>query len=470
MPAHPSLISTEIHQRSLVDFLDFEPTGSQSQAIYALARLLSSQRPRCALLIKGYAGTGKTTLMRSLVKHLTSMGSEAVLLAPTGRAAKVLSQYTGRFSSTIHRHIYRRNVDASGRSHFSLAPNKRENVLFIVDEASMLGNDKGVVYNGLLDDLMAYVFSGPGCKLVLLGDDAQLPPVGLDQSPAMDVDTMRSDYDLTIAGCTMIDIVRQDAQSAILSLATAVRMRVFDTEDKNLTLNYSKGPEVFHLDPRDLADELESCYSHYGVEQVRVICRSNRSANQYNQQIRQQVLQLDDRIGGGDLVMIVRNNYLWTQEEGNMPFIANGDLAEVLYVKEQRQLYEMEFARLGLDFMDYPDEPTMEAMALLDTLEEKSSSMSEDKMSKLYAAVKSDHAFEGGPSSLQEKMQKDPWYNALQIKFGYAVTCHKAQGGQWPVVFVDRGYLTDEMMDREFWKWLYTAVTRATEKLYLIGF
>ncbi len=461
---------TQEHQRSLERHFPFTPTDAQRNSIYVLSRFLLSSKSKCALLIKGYAGTGKTTLMSSLVSFLKEEGKSSILLAPTGRAAKVLSNYTGQTAFTIHKYIYRRTMDKEGNSRFSLAPNRRKGALFIVDEASMLSDSKGMTGESLLSDLIEHVFSGPGCKLVLLGDDAQLPPVGMSESPALEVEHLIHDYYLTMAQCVLDEVVRQAEGSAILSLATSIRKKIFSGEFDEAKFHYSIGPEVVHISPRDVLEELENSYDNHGKEAVRVICRSNKTANLYNHQIRNQVFQMDDRLCAGELLMVVRNNYLWLGEESRMPFIANGEMCEMLYSKNQRSLYEMNFSTMGLSFIDQEGEGSIECNVMLDVLDEKGPSMSSERMKQLYTDVRTDLSHENGPSELRSKLQKDPWVNALQVKYGYAITCHKAQGGQWPVVFVDRGFMTQEGMDKEYWRWLYTAVTRATEKVYLIGF
>lgn len=407
--------------------------------------------------------------MSSLVTFLKKQGMNSVLLAPTGRAAKVLSNYTGMVAYTIHKHIYRRSMTSSGDSKFILAPNRRKRTLFIVDEASMLSDGQGMTME-LLTDLMQFVFNGEGCKLVLLGDDAQLPPVGMDESPALDLNYLIDEFDLTMAQCTLDEVVRQAEDSAILSLATSIREKIFSGNHKMAEIIYEAGPEVIHVSSRDVLEELESSYDEYGRDAVRVVCRSNKTANLYNHQIRNQVFFMDDKLCAGELLMVVRNNYLWLGEESKLPFIANGEMCELLYAKGQKQLYDMEFATLGLSFMDQEGEEAIECNVMLDVLEEKGPSMSQERMKKLYTDVKTDLSYEHGASKLRSMIQKDPWYNALQVKYGYAITCHKSQGGQWPVVFVDRGFLTEEQLDKEYWRWLYTAITRATEKVYLIGF
>ncbi len=457
-------------QRSLEAHLPFSPTGSQAQAIYVLARLLQSRKPRCAMLLRGYAGTGKTSLMQALVRYQKNQGMSCVLLAPTGRAAKVLGQYTSTTAFTIHRYIYQRSVDRNGKSSFSIRPNRQKRTVYIVDEASMLSDAHSGLGGSLLSDLISHVYMAEGCKLILLGDDAQLPPVGMQESPALDIDRLRADYDLTIAGHLLDEVVRQSRDSSILDLATAIRNRVFSENHSDPKIEYKAGPDVVHLDSRELQESLEEEYDRHGKGNVRIICRSNKSANLFNKQIRSQVFQMDDELCAGEMLMVVRNNYLWAQEEEKMPFIANGEMCELLYSKRHEERYGMRFVTLGLSFVDHEGVEAIECNSVLDSLEAKTPSLPQADMDKLYQEVRTDLSFDSGPAELKSKMQSDPWLNALQVKYGYAVTCHKAQGGQWPVVFIDRGFIPDDGMDREYWRWLYTAVTRATEKVYLLGF
>lgn len=422
------------------------------------------------MLLRGYAGTGKTSLMKALVDQQKELGRTPVLLAPTGRAAKVLGHYTSNSAFTIHRYIYQRSVDAKGNSRYTLRPNRAKQTVYIVDEASMLADSSSGLGGKLLSDLMRHVYMAEGCKLILLGDDAQLPPVGMKESPALDLERLRDFFDLNLAGCILDEVVRQSEDSAILDLATAIRLRIFSDDHLDPRIDYKPGPDVVHLDPRELQDVLEEEYDRYGKGGVRIVCRSNKSANQFNRQIRAQVFQMDDELCAGELLMVVRNNYLWAKDEEHLPFIANGEMCELLYSKNHEERYGLRFATLGISLVDQEGVQSFECLAVLDSLESKTPSMSEEKMNRLYQDVREDLSFEFGHLELKSRIQMDPWYNALQVKYGYAVTCHKAQGGQWPVVFIDRGFIPDDGMDKEYWRWLYTAVTRATEKVYLVGF
>lgn len=422
------------------------------------------------MLLRGYAGTGKTSLMKALVDQQKEMGLMPVLLAPTGRAAKVLGQYTGATAFTIHRYIYQRTVDKQGKSKFSLRPNRAKRTVYIVDEASMLSDTSSGLGGKLLSDLMKHVFMAEGCKLILLGDDAQLPPVGVSESPALDIDRLRAYYDLNIAGHVLDEVVRQSEGSAILHLATAIRQRIFSEDHSDPKIQYQPGPDVVHLDPKELQDVLEDEYDRHGKGGVRIVCRSNKSANLFNRQIRAQVFQMDDELCAGELLMVVRNNYLWAKDEEKLPFIANGEMCELLYTKHHEERHGLRFVTLGISLVDYEGVEAIECKAVLDSLDSKTPSLTEGQMNQLYQDVRADLSFDYSGLELKSRMQVDPWLNALQTKYGYAVTCHKAQGGQWPVVFIDRGFIPDDGMDREYWRWLYTAVTRATEKVYLIGF
>lgn len=408
--------------------------------------------------------------MRALVLQQKELGRSCVLLAPTGRAAKVLGQYTSTAAYTIHRYIYQRSVDKQGKSRFSIRPNRQKHTVYVVDEASMLSDTSSGLGGKLLSDLIKHVYMAEGCRLVLLGDDAQLPPVGVQESPALDIDRLRAEYDLTIAGQVLDEVVRQSQDSSILDLATAIRHRIFSDHHTDPRIEYRPGPDVVHLDPRELQEVLEEEYDRHGKGNVRIVCRSNKSANLFNKQIRAQVFQMDDELCAGEMLMVVRNNYLWAQDEKQMPFIANGEMCELLYSKRHEERYGLRFVTLGLSFVDYHGIDALECNALLDTLDSKSPSLPEEQMDTLYQDVRTDLSYEVGAAEIKIKMQSDPWLNALQVKFGYAITCHKAQGGQWPVVFIDRGFVPDDGMDREYWRWLYTAVTRATQKVYLVGF
>ena len=455
--------------RSLEQGLPFEPTSGQSEAIYAMARFLASTKEKCTFLLKGYAGTGKTSLMKSMVDFLHRESVPYVCLAPTGRAAKVLSSYTGKAAFTIHKHIYKRVLDpATGKSVYLMAPNRRKGMVFIVDEASMIADGSSLLGNDLLEDLVEHVFSAPGCRLLLIGDEAQLPPVHLEKSPAMDTEELAMSYDLLVAERNLYEVVRQAQDSGILEYATQIRLRINEETSGPEPIPIPEAEDITYLSPMDLPDVLQECYDKYGLEGVKVICRSNKDANSFNHQIRNSVFFHDEQLSTGEMLMVVRNNYLWMGEGADIPFIANGEMAELMYMSNSQELYEGEFVDAGLRFVDQPNEPVIDCKLMLEVIDTPGPSLSEERSKFLYHTVKEDLSHEHSGSELRTAMRRDPYYNALQVKYGYAVTCHKAQGGQWPVVIIYSGYLTEEMMDRSYWRWLYTAVTRATTRLYII--
>jgi exodeoxyribonuclease-5 len=467
IPAGASRV--EYFRRSLEQGLPFEPTNGQSEAIYALSRFLDSKKEKCCFLLKGYAGTGKTSLMKSMVEFLESESVPYKCLAPTGRAAKVLSSYTGRRAFTIHKHIYKRVLDTNtGKSIFMMNPNRRKGMVFIVDEASMIADGSSLLGNDLLEDLLEHVYAAPGCRLLLIGDEAQLPPVHLDRSPAMDADLLAERYDLVIAERHLTEVVRQATDSGILEYATEIRKRIEEETPSVQSIPIPAADDISYLSPIDLPDLLQSCYDKYGLEGVKVICRSNKDANSFNHQIRNRVFYHDEKLSAGEMLMVVRNNYLWMGEGVDVPFIANGEMAELMYMSNNQDLYEGEFADAGLRFVDQEGEPVIDCKLMIEVLDATGPSISEERSKFIYHAVREDLSHEYSGSELRSAMRKDPYYNALQVKYGYAVTCHKAQGGQWPVVIIYGGYLTEEMIDRGYWRWLYTAVTRATTQLYII--
>lgn len=427
-------------------------------------------------MLKGYAGTGKTTLVRSLVKSLPVLQAKTVLLAPTGRAAKVLSGYTGQQAYTIHKKIYIKRQGSEGNVAFQLQQNLHSNALFIVDEASMVSGSGGISQGGLfgngslLDDLMEYVFSGTNCKLILIGDTAQLPPVGMDISPALDVDYLRAAYSFQVESYELTEVVRQGADSGILENATVLRS-VLGLDDPGIPqfrLNHFQ--DIVRLEGSDLEDALNAAYSKYGAEETMIICRSNKRANIYNQQIRARIRWQENELSAGDFMMVVKNNYFWLPDTSAAGFIANGDIVEVLRVGTIQEIYGFRFADVRVRLVDYPNEAPLEVRLLLDTIMSESPGLSQDENKRLYEAVLADYQDIADRRMRMKKLKEDPFFNALHVKFAYAITCHKAQGGQWPCVFVEQGYLTDEMINREYVRWLYTAVTRATEKLYLVNF
>ena len=448
------------------------PTIKQQEAFHLLERFLLSGEERDCLLLKGYAGTGKTTLISALVKVLPKMQFKSVLLAPTGRAAKVMSNYSGKKASTIHKRIYRKKQAMSPDMYFSLAQNVSEDTIFIVDEASMIADESAdYTGSGLLEDLINYVYNDKRCKLILVGDTAQLPPVGVAESPALDVEYLRVSYGLNLFNIELTEVVRQEKNSGILHHATRIRESLA-LEHQGIPKLSTKGfKDIYHMTGERLVEGLSYAYDKYGMENTLVICRSNKNANAYNQNIRNRILYREEELSGGDYIMVVRNNYFWLDEQekaGN--FIANGDVAKIRKVKNISEMHGFRFADVVLEFIDYPDEGPLDCKVLLDTLYAESPSLSAADGKRLFESVSADYAHISNKRLSLLEMKKDPFYNALQIKFAYAVTCHKAQGGQWDAVFIDQGYLTEEMVNTEFLRWLYTAITRSTQELFLVNF
>lgn len=454
---------------ALLRNLKFEPTVGQSELVSRLANFIANSHTGDTYVIKGYAGTGKTTMVSAIVKTLPGIGSNSVLLAPTGRAAKVMSGYAGKRAFTIHRRIYRMDIGEGGSFQMKLAPNNQKNTFFIVDEASMIPDHSGQGYMGrsLLHDLVEYVSQGEGCRLILVGDTAQLPPVGEEKSNALDVRYMISRFGMRAGHFELTQVVRQEDQSGILFNATALRQSLNGSEKFHFNLGF---PDVVRLSSSDVGEQLASDHGKYGTDQVIVVCRSNRSANNYNRQIRYGSLWYTEEINAGDYLMCTKNNYHWLEASEGPGFIANGDMLRVVRVNGFTEMYGFRFANLNLEFTDYSEQPPFEAMVNLDSLHVETPSLSNEQNLKLMNAVLGRIDGVVTKSARKAALSSDPYFQALQVKFGYAVTCHKAQGGQWKAVYVDQGYLTEEMIDANYWRWLYTALTRATEKLYLVNF
>ena len=449
----------------------FEPTSQQTEVIKQLSEFVENSPSNSLFLLKGYAGTGKTTLVSSLINSLWSVGKKVVLLAPTGRAAKVLSVYSKKSAFTIHKKIYWMRTNSQGNTYVTLQENKHTNTIFVVDEASMIpdASDKGFGGRVLLDDLIEYVYSGVMCKLILIGDTAQLPPVHLDISPALDENLLGITYRKDVYSAELTQVVRQQSTSMVLENATHLRDKIsandFDTP------HVKCNSEVVRLDVgMEIQEALEDAYSNSGVEGTVVICRSNKRANLYNQQIRARIRGLEDDISTGDFLMVVRNNYFWLPEGSKAGFIANGDMVEVMRIYEINELYDCRFARISVRLVDYPDEENLECIVLLDTLTSESPAMTYEEYKKLYDEVAKDYADIPKRAQRNKEIKQNPYFNALQIKFAYAITCHKSQGGQWENVFVEQGYFTSDMLSKEYFRWLYTALTRTTKKLHLINF
>lgn len=450
-----------------------EPNAQQTELFGLLHKFLTADDGDECFILKGYAGTGKTTVLSALVKALRDYNYKSVLLAPTGRAAKVITNYSGRKAFTIHKRIYRKksalNVDES----FSIADNMASNTLFVVDEASMISDEiSGNNRETLLHDLVNYVYNTKNCKLMLVGDTAQLPPVGSAESPALDVKLMKAQFGLTVFTYELTDVLRQQKDSGILYNVTNVRDMI-RSENLQMPRIVTKGyKDVFRMGSDKLEEGLNYAYSKYGHESTLIICRSNKNANQFNREIRGRILWREEELTGGDQIMVVRNNYFWLQdqEEGSTGFIANGDIARIRKVRGFEDMYGFRFANVQLEFIDYAEDPVLDCKVLLDTLYSEAPALPPTEQKRFYLEAMKDYEHLPNKRAQHNELKLNPYYNALQIKFAYAVTCHKAQGGQWPAVFVDQGYLTEEMVNLDFLRWFYTACTRATNELFLVNF
>lgn len=447
------------------------PTPDQETALEQLALFFLEKPYGRVFLLNGYAGTGKTTLITAIVRALPRLGLKTVLLAPTGRAAKVMSRYAGVPAYTIHKFIYQLDKHGPGMPRFVLRPNLARYVVFIVDEASMIpegGGDWGAS-DGLFSDLLRFVYSGWGCRLILSGDTAQLPPVGSDQGPALNPDLLRRQYHLEPYSVELRDVMRQQAGSNILAIATRLRQM---QEDKTFSVPHIPlGPDMVWLrEGHEAEDSLNDAYREAGQEETVILTRSNKRAVLFNQQIRSSVLWLDDELATGDLLMVVKNNYHWLAGSKQVSFIANGDAAELLEIYERQELYDFRFARVKLRLIDYPGEPPFESVILLDVLRTPAAALTDDQYRQLYQNVLADYR---GISSEKERLQKlreNPYFQALQVKYAYAITGHKAQGGQWDHVFVEKPWMPEPTPDLDYLRWLYTALTRARQRVYLLGF
>lgn len=439
----------------------YSPTPCQERLLRAVSAFLSSDDGDI-LVVNGYAGTGKTTAMAAVVAGLAALEIPSVLLAPTGRAAKVLSQYAGHPASTIHKHIYRqKSLSAEGVGAFTLTFNKARSTLFIVDEVSLIGLSDGFGTGNLLEDLVAFVRAGTDCRLILMGDAAQLPPVGLDASPALSASFMNGFGGVSYVELTTV--VRQAADSGILRNATGLRE----------LLPYSFGPlklsvfpDVRRISGGELLEALSDAYGKYGEDEVMVLCRSNKRAGRYNAGIRSSVLYHEERLVRGERLMIVRNHYLDGLE--GTDYIANGDMAKLVWIKHFEERYGLHFADACLSFPDYGDQE-VEMKVLLDVLESDAPSLGQEAAQALFTGVLADYADLPTKKKRYDAVRSDPFFNALQIKYAHAITCHKAQGGQWKCVFVDNPFWQDELQEEDL-KWLYTALTRAVEQVYLVNF
>lgn len=470
------MIADELKYR-ILEALGMEPTAEQDIAINVFCRFLMERDEQSVMILRGSAGTGKTTLAAAFVRMLLTMKQKIVLLAPTGRAAKVLSLYAGHPAYTIHRRIYRQRT-AGDMSAFNVNANLQSDTLFIIDEASMIANDgygdSAFGSGRLLDDLIQYVYNGRNCRMMLIGDRAQLPPVGEEESPALQSDFMRG-YGLQVFDCDLNEVLRQSSESGILYNATMIRTACFsDCGELLLPKIRLKCFADIRVVPGDeLIETMASSYSEVGLDETMVITRSNKRANIYNQGIRNMILGREEALSSGDMLMVVRNNYHWTSGESNESdrsrgFIANGDRMRIRRIRNIRNLYGFRFADITVEFPDY-DDSELTATAMLDSLTSEAPSLTREQMELLYNNVMEDYADIPLKADRLKRLKQDPYYNALQIKFAYAITCHKAQGGQWAHIYLDQGYMTEDMLSADYIHWLYTAFTRASEKLFLVN-
>ena len=471
------------------------PTAEQSAAIDEFGRFAACRDGQSMMILRGSAGTGKTSLAGAIVRAMHNMKQRVVLMAPTGRAAKVFSLNAGSEAFTIHRRIYRQKTYNGEDTSFSLNFNKHQHTLFIVDEASMIpsGNSSSNAHQPsssalfgsghLLDDLVQYVYSGQHCRLMLIGDKAQLPPVGEAESPALSPQVMEA-YGIRVFHADLNEVLRQSQESGILWNATMIRQMITHDEMTQLPrIVFSRFADIRRVPGDELIEQLSSSYSHVGMDETMVVVRSNKRANIYNNGIRAMVLGREEPLTSGDLLMVVKNNYFWKKEDEGLPkeesaerkddgeglsFLANGDRMRVQRVRNRQELYGFTFADAWLVFPDY-DDYELEATVLLDTLQSEAPALTREQSEQLFNAVMDDYADVPLKSERIKKLRQDRFFNALQIKYAYAVTCHKAQGGQWAHVYVDQGYMTDDMLSPDYIHWLYTAFTRATEQLFLVN-
>ncbi|WP_298504600.1 ATP-binding domain-containing protein [uncultured Maribacter sp.] len=451
-----------------------EPTLKQIVALQKLSSYVLSKEKNEVFLLRGFAGTGKTTLIGTMVNSLWQTAMKAVLMAPTGRAAKVMSNYSKTKAFTIHRKIYFPKKQSGGGVQFVMAPNKHRNTIFVVDEASMIPDtpaDSKLFENGsLLDDLIQFVYSGHNCKLLLIGDTAQLPPVHLSLSPALDADKLSLNYNKEVVKLELDEVVRQAENSGILVNATLLRQELEGSFYDAFKFNVQPFTDIVRLqDGYEIQEAIDTSYSENGKEETAFIVRSNKRANLYNENIRSRILFLENELAVGDYMMVVKNNYYWLKPESEAGFIANGDIIEILEIFRFKEIYGFKFAEVKVAMVDYPNQKPFETVLLLDTISAETPSLSYEDGNRLYQEVMKD--FENETSKYKKFLgvKNNKFFNALQVKFSYAITCHKSQGGQWNTVFVEQPYMPNGV-DREYLRWLYTAVTRAKKQLYLIGF
>lgn len=450
------------------------PTHSQEEAMSKFSDFLTSDSQQSVFLLKGYAGTGKTSLVSSFIKVLDELKLRMVLMAPTGRAAKVFSGFSNKPAYTIHKIIYRQKTSSDGFGSFHVNKNLKPETIFFVDEASMIsgfsGEYSGFGTGNLFEDLLNFVFEGINCRLVLIGDSAQLPPVGNSESPALDKDTIEY-YGASVIECFLSDVVRQSNESGILFCSSGLRFNI--ESDEILTelpkIELEKFKDVQRINGAELIEQISNSYDTYGMDETLIVNRSNKRTNLYNKGIRNSILYKEEEITVGDFILVVKNNYHWLKDNKEVDFIANGDIAEIVRIKGYEELYGKRFVNCVIRLIDYK-ELEVDVKVILDTLDKDSPGFTQKEQECFFYEVMEDYMDLSPKRKQYEAVKNNEYYNALQVKFAYAMTCHKAQGGQWKVVFVDPGFVPDENINRDYYRWLYTAFTRCTEKLYLVNF
>ncbi len=465
------MLKNFLYQR-ITEHFSYSPTHDQDKLLHLLCQFTETKDRNSLLIIKGYAGTGKTSVISAYVNALKSLRQQFVLMAPTGRAAKVLSHYAGHPAFTIHKHIYRQDTNKTDDARFKLGFNSHRDQIFIVDEASMISNDysPGSMFGSgrLLDDLLQFVYNQDNCRLIMIGDTAQLPPVSTIGSPALEISEFES-RGFSVLHTELTQVIRQAESSGILMNATGLRNQLQNDPKSLPKFTTADFDDIHRISGTELVDLIESEYQNAGMEEVKVICRSNKNANVYNQGIRNQILGREEELSPGDILMVVKNNYFWLPENSPINFIANGDMIEIVRLKGIHEMYGFRFQDALVKFVDYP-ELEVELRLMLDILMLDGPSLPSDRGKQFYGDISQDYAHLGNKKKQFDAMRKDPFLNALQVKYAYALTCHKAQGGQWKVIFIDQGYITEEMMGASYYRWIYTAMTRATKTCYIVNF
>lgn len=463
-------MNSDILYLHLLQELQHNPTESQEIALKKISSFLVDEKLKEAIfLLKGFAGTGKTTIISALVHFLHKTPFKVVLLAPTGRAAKVITDYSQQRAYTIHKYIYHPKTQ-QGSVDFRLKNNKDIDTIYIVDEASMVSNTASFEETSLLDDLVKYVYLGKRCKLILVGDTAQLPPVNTEVSPALDPNYLTLQYDRNIQTHQLTQVVRQGKKSGILHNATLIRKQLKEYFYGEFCFEIAPYRDIVHLTSgQEIQEALQDAYHFYGIEQTAFIVRSNKRATQYNKQIRKVILGQEEELSTGDLLMVVKNNYFWIDDKTQAGFIANGDTIQILEIYRYEQLYGFRFAEVKVQMTDYPNQEPFDVFLILDVIESETASLTYEQNNSLYQQIMNELSDEPSKYKKYQQIKNNPFYNALQVKYSYAMTCHKSQGGQWEVVFIEKPYLP-EGITKEYLRWLYTAITRAKKRVYLLNF